>query len=242
MKTLSLLLLSSALVALPAHAVTVASWDFTAASGQLNDTSGNGHNLTNGGNVTFSTSTGADFDGTNAGDLQGAYNASIEPGSIGAGQVWSIEVTGVVLDATNSFRTVYSSRSANGYGTVIYRYNSAWQFWTGKGVTPDTDKWNVVSVAAPSGEQTLTASWDGTTMSLTADNGTTSVSNSGTPTTVGFNDGSKNFAFGNGGNSISEFFLDGRIKTATIAVVPEPSTTGLLAFAGLALAFKRRRL
>ncbi len=48
-----------------ASAVVIASWDFTSDVNPLADTSVNDYDLTNNGEVTFSTSTGATFSSSN---------------------------------------------------------------------------------------------------------------------------------------------------------------------------------
>ncbi|NWK55869.1 PEP-CTERM sorting domain-containing protein [Verrucomicrobiaceae bacterium N1E253] len=228
-----------------ASATTIASWDFTSATNPQNDTSGNGYNLSVGAGVSFNTTTGADFNGTNNGELSIAYNAALEPGSISAGETWTISLTGVQSDMTSGYGAVYSSRDNNGAtgtGAIIYRngVNGNWEFWTGT----SSNAWNVINSGvsvSTSATYDLTASWDGTTMTFTVDDGNSEVTNTLSPGNVVFNSGNNGTGFGNGGDTSSEFFFDGRIQSATITVVPEPSSLTLIGLGSLALILRRRK-
>jgi hypothetical protein len=142
MKILATLPLAFSLLAsLPLHAVILANWDFDNELTLANDTTGNGFDGIAGTGVNFN-STGAEFNGTTDGEITVAYSAQLDPVSATADDPWTLVLRDYRPDKFNTdYQTLFSSRSSNGYGTMVYHSSDdRLEFWTGSG-----SSWNVLN-------------------------------------------------------------------------------------------------
>jgi|GEM_PF-5554380 len=199
---------------------TIAAWDFR--SGNARDGSGHGHDGVAGAGVSF-TSDGARLDGTDAGEIAVPYAAEYQPEAAAVLPLdgrWELSLTGVRPASLRSdHQAVVSGRTGNNGWIVYLTPTASIEFWM-KQTDPSTGYAKAVSgVKAVAGQSyDITASWDGARLTVAvsgAGNGSGSALLKGryTPTTD-----AGPLRFGNGGAKGTEFFFDGTISTATIAV------------------------
>ncbi|QDZ15875.1 hypothetical protein FPZ11_14825 [Humibacter ginsenosidimutans] len=198
----------------------IAQWDFT--TGSATDVSWNGSDGTAGSGVSFDTTNGATFDGTDNGEITVGYNSlhDYRPDAAGADGTWRMELDGVTPSAVGpDYRTIVGSRS-NDNGWAVYVTNQKkLEFWMAQNsgsTTYATAKSGVT--AAVGGTYDIVVEKTGSQISISV---TGSASGSGTATLGGGYKAVGTDAplrFGNGGNAGNQYFFKGSVKSATVNV------------------------
>jgi hypothetical protein len=201
---------------------TRAQWDFGRRCAA--DLSGSGNDGHAGPGVTFSDA-GAAFDGTADGAVTVPYDDRYQPESIGAGQTWTLRLTGVVPGKVGgAYQAVANARSLSS------SYSTGWTVYLNPAGTftfrmSQVDHPRSTYAIAQSGVHAevgqrydITARWDGTRLSVTvsgAGSGTGSATPNGGYLPVG--NGPMDLGKGTTGTADSYFFT-GSIEAATITV------------------------
>ncbi|MDR0591990.1 MAG: alpha-N-acetylglucosaminidase C-terminal domain-containing protein, partial [Bifidobacteriaceae bacterium] len=196
----------------PAGAPKVlAAWDFTV---DANDISGNSHHGAPGSGVRF-TADGAAFDGTVSGQITVPWDAVLEPG---AGESWTLQLDGIKPgQLTGTHQAIAQSRANNRYWVAYITPQGVFEFYSpAADGSPRTYSSGVT--VTPGQTYNLTVTWadDWLTIKTTGSATRTAQYHAGVASWL--QSGSQPIRFGAGADDGKQYFYNGSLLGASIAV------------------------
>jgi N-acetyl-beta-hexosaminidase len=192
-------------------------WNFTI--GCAADLSGNGHDGAAGTGVTFSSDTGAAFNGTFQGQITVPYSADYQPEAITAGQSWHLDLTGVVPSTINGqYQAIAIDRGPTANGWIIYETpTGGLQFWMLRAEDGKYPAANSGVTVVPGDSYNIDVGWDGTRLSISVTGAATHAGSTALGGTYG-PVGNVPMRFGAGGDNGTTAFFTGTIQAAKITI------------------------
>ncbi|MBK1790846.1 PEP-CTERM sorting domain-containing protein [Persicirhabdus sediminis] len=243
-KLIALPVLSLTLMSNIANAAVLASWDFTSGT-PLQDTSGNGYDLSNYGNVTPGEN-GIEMD---AGShlfydfSDNPTDTSLDPNSYAS---WTLNLTGVTTNVSGGAQAIAGSRTDSGVGWELLINKGELRFWLSSGQESWVRGHSVIDIDFTQPlDISISYDLENNTMSMTV-NG----ENAFEPFDIGdlnpiFNNGvNSSFvigAYGDNADSWSGSMTGASLTVTPFDSVPEPSTALLFGGALCSLVLTRRR-